>query len=584
MLATLADEPPEGDEWQHEIKFDGYRTQLHVEDGAARAFSRRGYDWSAKYRNVIAAACALPCDSAILDGEVIIQDASGRSDYDALRSAIARRRQAAFVFMAFDLLHLDGRDLQSLPLEQRRSRLRDLLGTPDPTQPLHFSDELVGNGPDVFAAAERMGLEGIVSKQLGSRYRSGRARAWVKTKTLTEEEFVVIGTSKGDRAPVALLAREHEGKLTYVGAAMVTLPQPDRDRFWEAIERIRTPTPPLPMDPRKETGWAKPEMRVCAKFLRGEEPLRHATVTALLELPSERPKSTKRTAKSTPSGSSREPPLPNPQLDADALRSYYETIAPALLEWTASRPLNLLRCQGNKCWFQRNLNHPPTAPDTFPPSVGRLPVRQKNGKTEDYLFVEDVQGVRACVAANVVEFHGWGSSIGDIEKPDRLVIDLDPDEGLGFEAVREAALAVREAFSELALVTFPMLTGGKGVHVIVPLLPGPEWPEVRAFAYSFCLELAELHPERFTVALPKLERRGRIFLDYLRNQRTSTAILPYSARAREGAPVAAPLTWDELAQAEGAAAFTINDSKQLARRAKSKKLAGWGKAEQSLSE
>jgi ATP-dependent DNA ligase len=202
-----------------------------------------------------------------------------------LRSAIAKRRRSGFVFMAFDLLHLDGHDLRRLPLEERRAQLRELLGESDPSQPLHYSDELRGDGRQVFAAAESMGLEGIVSERLGSRYRSGPAKSWVKIKTLDEAEFVVIGTSKGDRAPLALLAREGDDGLVYAGGAMVTLPQADRDRFWQSIELVRAPKPPIPMEPRKETRWTKPVMRVRAKFLRGEEMLRHATVTALLELP-----------------------------------------------------------------------------------------------------------------------------------------------------------------------------------------------------------------------------------------------------------------------------------------------------------
>jgi bifunctional non-homologous end joining protein LigD len=576
MMPTLVQEPPDGDGWQHEIKHDGYRTQILVQDGEARAITRNGHDWTEKYRLLVEAARLLPCDSAIVEGEVIVQDPNGRSDFHALRSAIAGRPRN-LVFMAFDLLHLDGRDLRRLALEERRGKLRGVLGEADPAQPLHFSEELVGSGAEFFAAAERMGLEGIVSKRLGSRYRSGQSKDWLKVKTFAEDDFEVIGTSKGDRAPVALLAREEEGALTYAGGAMITLPQPERDRFWEAIDRIRTSKPPIPMEPRKETGWVKPGLRVRAKFLRGEEMLRHATVSALVELPSAAPKTrssiTPRTA---------EPPLPNPKLARGDVAAYYEVIAPALLPWVAARPLNMVRCSGSKCWFQRNLNHPATEPGTFGPAIRRISVLQKNGKTEDYLFIEDVEGLRACVAVDAVEFHGWGSLIDDIERPDRLVIDLDPDEGLGFEFVRDAAFEVRDAFDAIGLKSFAMLTGGKGIHVIVPTAPAGQWPAVRAFARSLCGALADADPGRFTVALPKAERRGRIFLDYLRNQRTATAVLPYSARARPGAPVAAPVTWQELPGFESAAAFSIRDRNKLVRRANSRRLHDWGRAGQLL--
>jgi bifunctional non-homologous end joining protein LigD len=267
----------------------------------------------------VEAARTLPCDSATLDGEVIIEDRRGRSDYHALRSPLAGGRKRGFVLMAFDLLQLDRRDLRRQALEERRGQLRDLLGEADPRQPLHFSEEFEGNGADVYAATERMGLEGIVSKRLGSHYRSGATKSRLKTKTFTEGEYLVIGTSKGDRAPVALLAREEDGELVYAGGAMVTLPQPDRDRFWEAIDRNRTPKPPLPMDLRKETGWAKPLIRVRAKSLRGEEMLRYATVSALVEVPQP---PTKARLKSGATPASAEPPLRNPKLDSDRVSAY----------------------------------------------------------------------------------------------------------------------------------------------------------------------------------------------------------------------------------------------------------------------
>jgi bifunctional non-homologous end joining protein LigD len=508
---------------------------------------------------------------------LFIQDEAGRSDFHALRAGIQSRPQD-LVFIAFDLLHLNGQDLRGKRLEDRRARLRELLAGSDPSQPIHFSDDLQGRGSEVFEAAERMGLEGIVSKRLGSPYRSGPSKNWLKVKTFAEDEFVVIGTSKGDRAPVALLAREDDGELTYAGGAMVTLPQPDRDRFWQALDPIRTPVPPIPMAARKETGWAKPEIRVRARYLRGEEMLRHATVTELTRLPHP----IRKTALQAARASKPEPPLPNPKLDRDELRVYYEAIAPALLPWVSRRPLNLLRCSGRSCWFQRNENHPAAEPGTFAASIGRLPLLQKNGRTEDYLYIEDIVGLRACLEADTVEFHGWGSLIDDVEKPDRLVIDIDPSEELGFDTVRQAAFDVKRAFEAIDLRCFAMVTGGKGVHVVVPLTPSAEWPEVREFARLFCSTLADAQPERFTIALPKAERRGRIFLDYLRNQRTATAVLPYSVRARVGSPVAAPVTWAELRKVKTAAAFSIADQVRLVRRSQSKGLSGWGQGEQKL--
>jgi bifunctional non-homologous end joining protein LigD len=253
-----------------------------------------------------------------------------------------------------------------------------------------------------------------------------------------------------------------------------------------------------------------------------------------------------------------------------------------MLPWLRERPLNLFRCPGEKCFFQRHTQHPPTMEGTFGPALHRLPVQQKNGKLEDYLYLEDEAGIEAAVAAQTLEFHGWGSRIADVEKPDRLIIDLDPDEDLAFDRVREAAYDLRARLADLSLRSFPLLTGGKGIHVVVPLVPDAEWPQVREFARSLCAELADAQPDRYTVALQKQKRRGRIFLDYLRNQRTATAVLPYSLRARAGLPVAAPVAWDELDAFATAGHFHAADAALLLRRSRRKALRSWGVANQQL--
>ncbi len=281
MMPTLVDTPPEGDEWQHEIKYDGYRTQLVIDGGHARAFTRNGYDWTAKYPGIVRAAEDLWCASSIIDGEVIIQDEQGRCDFGSFKSAM-KARPEKLVFMAFDLLSLNGRDLRAKPLIERRQSLQELLGTNDPSCCIHFSDHVIGTGADLFRAADQMGLEGIVSKRINSRYRSGSTKSWLKVKCFGEGEFVVIGTARGERAPTALLARETAEGLEYAGSAMVTLPDPDRETFWRTNEQLKTERPALPMPARKETSWLRPEMRVRVKFLKGEEMLRHATVKAIV--------------------------------------------------------------------------------------------------------------------------------------------------------------------------------------------------------------------------------------------------------------------------------------------------------------
>jgi bifunctional non-homologous end joining protein LigD len=277
----------------------------------------------------------------------------------------------------------------------------------------------------------------------------------------------------------------------------------------------------------------------------------------------------------------REPTYDKPDISVRATTLYYQIAAPVMLPFLSGRLLNLFRCREGQCFFQRNREHPPTGRE-FDELVHLEPVAQKNGRTEDYLYVESAQEIVACAQVQTVEFHGWGSRVGAVETPDRLVIDLDPDPKLGFDAVKQAATQVHRGFDALGLDSFALLTGGKGIHIVVPLEPAAQWDEVRAFAKSFCTALAEAAPERFTIALPKPQRRGRIFLDFLRNQRTATAIQPYSARARSGMPVATPIDWDELEEFDRADAFTIADVEQLLERAKSRKLKAWGAGAQRL--
>jgi bifunctional non-homologous end joining protein LigD len=276
----------------------------------------------------------------------------------------------------------------------------------------------------------------------------------------------------------------------------------------------------------------------------------------------------------------REPTYPKPAVSVRATTAYYQVMAPLMLPFIERRLLNLFRCRGERCYFQRSKAHPPSRRD-FQEPVKFEAVKQKNGRTEDYLYVTDATGIVACANVQTVEFHGWGSRAGSVDTPDRLVIDLDPGEGATFEDVKAAALQVGRSLEEVGLESFPLLTGGKGIHVVVPLLPEAGWDELREFAKLFCTVLAQADPARLTVVLPKAQRRGRIFLDFLRNQRTATAVLPYSARAREGAPVAAPVTWAEVPDLPHARIYCVADAKELQRRAK-RKLKGWGSVRQSL--
>lgn len=261
------------------------------------------------------------------------------------------------------------------------------------------------------------------------------------------------------------------------------------------------------------------------------------------------------------------------------LADYYARVAPLMLPWAAGRTISLVRCpqgRARKCFFQKH--------DTggFGPHVHRVAIREKSGEVDDYLYVEDAAGLLACVQMGTIEFHGWGSRARDVEQPDRMVFDLDPGEGLDFADVKRAASDIRVRLAGIGLASFALLTGGKGVHVVVPLSTGHSWDAHKDFSKRFAEALGTAEPERFVATMSKARRKGKIFVDYLRNQRGSTAVLPYSARARPGAPVAAPVAWDELEGCRDAHPFDIGDAKRLIDRAASKGLAGWGFAEQAL--
>jgi len=270
---------------------------------------------------------------------------------------------------------------------------------------------------------------------------------------------------------------------------------------------------------------------------------------------------------------------PDEGLTKGDLANYYAAVEPLIMVDAARRPMTLIRCpqgRAKKCFFQKHDS------GTFGPDVKHVPIKEKDGEVQDYLYFDDIKGLLACVQMGTIEFHGWGSKVDKVEYPDRLVFDLDPDVGLDFAKVKLAALRLKALLGDLGLKTFPLLSGGKGLHVVVPLDASKNWPTVKSFADRFSRAIAEAEPEMFTANIRKVERKGRIFLDWLRNQRGATAVMPFSARAREGAPVAAPVAWEELDQYASGHHFSIRDADQLLDRAGSKLLAGWGKADQAL--
>jgi bifunctional non-homologous end joining protein LigD len=593
--ATLVDHVPSGSGWIHEMKYDGYRCLLGIGGGKAKVYTRSGLDWSDKFPEIVEAAAQLEVGSALLDGEIVALDEKGNTGFSALQQAISEGGRGLTLFL-FDALEIDGEDLTGLATIDRKGRLASLVGDGKPPAIL-YAEHIVGHGEKLFDAMCEAGQEGIISKRSDAPYRGGRTKTWLKIKCTYRQEFVILGWSESDKKGrgfrALLLGVYGDGKLRYAGKVGTGFSNQVQQELLERFETLAA-AKPAAMVPRPEARgahWVRPQL-VCevafAEFT-AEGVVRHASFLGLRsdkkadEVVEETPQPVERAAPAAGDGVKISNPervlFPDAGVTKGELVDYYRTVGPMMMEWAAKRPLSLVRCpqgRARKCFFQKHNT------GSFGPHVHQIPIEEKKGQIEDYVYVEESAGVIACTQMGTIEFHGWGSSVSEVEKPDRLVFDIDPDEGLNFDEVKRTARDLHRYLADMGLQSFPLTTGGKGLHVVVPLTPQAEWPEVKDFAQRFAIALATAEPERFTANLAKAKRKGRIFLDYLRNQRGATAILPYSARSRERAPVAAPISWDELEDLESGAPFTVRDGDQLLERASGRALQGWGEASQVL--
>lgn len=592
QLARLVDAVPAGNRWLHEMKYDGYRTLVSIGGGQARAYTRSGLDWSDRFGGILKDALKLKVGSALIDGEAVVLDAEGRSNFQALQGAL-KGAPATIDYFAFDLLELDGEDLTALPLIERKKRLRAIL--PSKSR-IRYSDHIVGNGEKLLNGFCEAGLEGVISKLVDGRYVGSRNGGWLKTKCIKRQEFVVVGWTPSDKSRSfrSLILGIHEhGELRYAGKVGTGFDTAELLRLMEMMRPLeeKAPTVKAPRAEVRGAHWLKPRLvaEIAYTEMTNEGTLRHPSYLGLRE--DKKPEAvvleTEAAVDTATAPASALVPIsnreriiyPESNVTKGQLADYYEAVAPIMLPWAGSRPISLVRCpqgRAKKCFFQKH------DAGSFGDAVRHVGIMEKDGQEEPYLYIDTPEGLLTCVQMGTIEFHGWGARIEDVEKADRLVFDLDPDVGLDFEAVRTAAFHFRETLRSIGLDTFPMLTGGKGVHVIAPLTPRAEWPEVKDFAHRLAQAVAQSDPEHFTAALPKAQRKGRIFVDYLRNQRGATAVMPYSARSREGAPVAAPITWKEMETIDKPSHFHVGDQKELLKRARSKALSGWGRADQEL--
>ena len=558
----------------HEIKFDGYRLQAQIRGGKAKLLTRSGQDWTDRFGEAVPAAlAALACKTAILDGELVVEGAGGASDFPALQADLGAGRSERFLFYLFDLLYLDGEDLRRLPLVERKRRLAALLA--DAGDPLRLSEHFEEDGEVMLRHACRLSLEGVVSKRRDDRYPTGRTRSWIKSKCSDRQEFVIAGyvpsTVSKELVGSLVLGYHRDGKLVHAGRVGTGFSRAVARDLAARLEPLRRKTAPfagkLAADAVRGVVWVRPELVAEVEFRAwtADGILRHAAFRGLRE-----DKPAREIVREAPAETERPAPRPRPQVrlthpdriywpDAgvtkQGLADYYVEVFPAMAPHLVNRPVALLRCPGGtqgQCFFQKHawkgmsreiLTFPDPLADDDNPLVA----------------VDGLPGLIGLVQGGALEIHTWQSTLADLEHPDQIVMDLDPGEGVTWEAMIAAAREVRDRLEAAGLAGFVKTSGGKGLHVIAPLEPreAAGWDAVKGFAHDMAKAMAADDPDRYVATIAKAKRTGRILIDYLRNGRNNTAIVAYGTRARAGAPVSMPLAWDELGPDIGPAHFTV---------------------------
>ncbi|HXU79921.1 MAG TPA: DNA ligase D [Polyangia bacterium] len=630
QLATLVEKAPTGDDWLHELKYDGYRIGIRLDEGSVKLLSRRGKDWTAQFPELVAAARKLQARQALVDGEAAIVLPSGKTDFQALQNFFGGDRRG-LAYFAFDLLHLDGEDLRARPVEERKERLQRLLrasGAPI----LRLSEHVVGNGPAFFAEAGRMGLEGIISKRAGEPYRAGRTTSWLKAKCIKEQELVIGGFTdpEGAREGIgALLLGVYQGeRLAFagkVGTGFTMKGARELRKKLEAIVQKSCPFDPPPTGPDRLAYWVKPVLVAQVKFAEwtSDGKIRHSSFLGLREdkdarevvmevasaisgrgtppsrpppargrsggggasRPATAPSSGKKQARVDVAGISLSNPdrvlYPKVGVTKLDLARYYEGIEKWILPHVLGRPLSLVRCpkgltgEPDACFYMKH------SEVWAPPALKRVSIKEKT-KRGQYLVIEDLAGVIALAQMDCLEIHTWNSPADDVERPDRVVFDLDPGPEVPFAQVIEAARLVRGSLESLELESFVKNTGSNGLHVVVPLSEPTTWEDGLEFTRQLSLAIARARPDRYTTDIPKAGREKKILIDFLRNVRGSTSVAAFSTRARDNASVSVPLSWEELSPKVPSDHFTVRSLPQRLARLRRDPWEKYGKTRQRL--
>jgi bifunctional non-homologous end joining protein LigD len=571
-LAMPCEKPPSGPKWIHEIKYDGYRIQARIDGRKIRLLTRKRLDWTARFQSIAAALKVLALGSALLDGEIVVEDASGISSFNELQADLKAGHWDRFRYIVFDVLYCDGFDLTKVVLRARKDLLQQLVAPLPSGSPIRFSEHLDVDGPTMLEHCCRLGLEGIISKRADLPYRSGRGDHSLKSKCLERQEFIILGyipSAVASRSVGSLaLGYLDTEKLIYAGRVGTGWSQEQARSMRDELETISAAKPlfakPLPAGAEKGVRWTEPRL-VCEIEYRGWTGDRLLRAAAFKGLRDDRPAEEivlealpKRSAFRASDHARLRLTHPERILWDEAgitkrgLAEYYVDIVYWILPHISGRPLSLLRCPsgtGAKCFFAK---HPWQGLDA---SVSRV----DTGDKEPMLVVDDLKGLISLVQAGVVEIHPWGSTIDHLERPDRLIFDLDPGKNVPWMAVIEAAFDVRDRLAALGLQSFVKTSGGKGLHVVVPVQPDVDWDAVKTFTKAVAEAMAKERPDRYVATVAKRARSARIFVDYLRNDRGATAVAAYSTRALPRASVSTPLDWDELSPGLRSHHFTVGN-------------------------
>jgi len=607
QLATLHDRPPESRNFVHEAKFDGYRIQARLEDGEVKLLTRKALDWTHKFSSVANAVAALNAQSAIIDGEIVVEDAHGLSDFSLLQDAL-KRGQQNFVYYVFDLMYLNGASLMEEPLTERKAALEKLVGR-DGNGVIRYSDHFEVTGSQMYQHACRHNLEGLISKLRNAPYRPGRSDDWIKSKCGQNQEFVIVGYKDSTHLKNAIgalvLGYYDHGTLRYAGRSGTGYTVESAKDLWNRLQSLRRPAPAFGKIPEEERGrkgiWVEPKLvaEITFRGFTAQNHVRHAVFKGLredkaaTEVVREVPMPTAASAKATPVKSKPVPNGKSTELDGvklshpdriywpdaeitkEQLATYYDSVWDYIAPHLIDRPLALVRCPEGvegQCFFQKH-----AAAGLISDHIKR----HKDSHGEELIYVQDRDGLLALVQAGVLEIHVWGSTIDDVEHANRIVFDLDPGDGVKWSDVNKAARELRDRLAALKLKSFVKTTGGKGLHVVVPINGAP-WDDTKDFAHAMVLAMEADTPDRYVAKMTKSIRKGKIFLDYLRNGRGATAVVAYSTRARAGAPVSTPVDWDELGPKLTPNKFTLlNIARRLGAR-KDDPWVGIGRIKQKL--